>query len=90
MAFGGLTNDWVRSYLSDREQLVDIEWVNSKVPMTIGVPLLGPLLYVLFVDDINNSCDGAILFFADDPTLFTSHSDLRELHGNLEIRDPQG
>ena len=39
--------------------------------MTIGVPqgsILGHLLYLLYVNDINNSCDGAILSFADDTT----------------------
>ena len=82
----GLTNDWFRSYLSDREQFVDITGVNSnRVPMTIGVPqgsILGLLLYLLYVNDINNSCDGAILSFADDTTLFTSHSNIGELHRN--------
>ena len=72
--------------MSDREQFVDITGVNSnRVPMTIGVPqgsILGRLLYLLYVNDINNSCDGAILSFADDTTLFTSHSDIGELHRN--------
>ena len=47
--------------------------------MIIGVPqgsILGPLLYLPYVHDINNSFDGAILSFADDTTFFTSHSDL--------------
>ena len=82
----GLTNDWFRSYLSEREQFVDIEGVHlNRVQMTIGVPqgsILGHLLYLLYVNDINNSCDGAILSFADDTTLFTSHSDLSELQRN--------
>ena len=65
----GLPNDWFRSYLSmsDSEQFVDIEGVNSTgFPMTIGVPqvpLVGPLLYLLYANDIHNSCDGAILTF---------------------------
>ena len=60
---------------------------SNRVQITIGVPqgsILGPLLYLLYmyVNDINNSCDGAILSFADDTTLLTSHSDLSELHRN--------
>ena len=35
----GLTNDWFRSYLSEREQFVDIEGVHlNRVQLTIGVP----------------------------------------------------
>ena len=83
----GLTNDWFRGYLSHREQFVDIEGMNSnRVQMTIAVPqgsILGPLMYLQYVNDINNSCDGTILSFADDTTLLTSHSDLSELHRNV-------
>ena len=39
-------------------------------------------LYLMYVNDINTSCDGSILSFADDTTLCTSHSDIGELHRN--------
>ena len=76
-------------YLSDRQQYVDIDGVTSNNgQIQIGVPqgsILGPLLYLLYVNDIVNSCHGMILSFADDTTLITSSSNLNELFTNANI-----
>ena len=68
----GIANDWLTNYLSGRQQYVDIYGVTShKGQIQIGVPqgsILGPLLYLLCVSDIRNSCHGMILSFADDTT----------------------
>ena len=79
----GNVNNWFRSYLSDRKQFVDIDENSSNnVNMQCGVPqgsILGPLLYLLYVNDISKSCRGNILSFADDTTLYMSNSNLNEL-----------
>ena len=80
----GIANDWFRSYLTGRYQFVSIEGVRSQMAhIKIGVPqgsILGPLLYLVYVNDIGNSCSGSILSFADDATLITSHANLLDLY----------
>ena len=70
----GTANEWLRSYLSNRVQFVNFdENILSTIPIKVGVPqgsILGPLLYLIYVNDIGNSCDGNILSFADDTTGF--------------------
>ena len=79
----GNVNNWLRSYLSDRKQFVDIDGNSSNNGnMQCGVPqgsILGPLLYLLYVNDISKLCRGNILSFADDTTLYMSNSNLNEL-----------
>ena len=85
----GLANDWFKNYLSCRQQYVDIDGITShQVKIQIGVPqgsILGPLLFLLYVNDIGNSCHGRILSFADDTTLITSSSNLNELFTNANV-----
>ena len=54
------------------------ENISSTLPIKVGVPqgsILDP-----YVNDIGNSCDGNILSFADDTTLFLSHSNIGQLY----------
>ena len=65
---------WVRNYLSNRLQYVEINGNKSlTVALRCGVPqgsILGPLLYLTYVNDIGNSCQCNILSFADDTTVY--------------------
>ena len=67
------------SYLSDRKLFLDIDGNSSNnVNIQYGVPqgsILGPLLFILYVNDISKSCTGNISF-ADDTTLYMSNSNL--------------
>ena len=53
------------------------------ISIICGVPqgyILGPLLYLIYVNDIHKSCNSNILSFADDATLFLSNSDIGFLY----------
>ena len=82
----GLVNKWFASYLTDRCQYVHFETKSSsRQVISCGVPqgsILGTLLYLIFVNDIHKSCDSNILSFADDTTLYLSHSDIASLYSN--------
>ena len=71
------TLDLFRSYLSNREQVVEVNGVMSDWgTIQHGVPqgsILGPLLFLLYINDISKSSDILKFFlFADDTTVFYS------------------
>lgn len=65
---------WFRSYLSNREQRVVLPGAQSKWNyIRAGVPqgsILGPLLFLLFINHIVEEIDSNICLFADDTTLY--------------------
>ena len=61
----------IHSYLIGRKQFVEKNGTSSTLRVTIsGVPqssILGPLLFLVFIDNLPNSCSESLLFlFADD------------------------
>jgi retron-type reverse transcriptase len=79
--FWGLINDWFLSYLQHRMQTTQIgEYVSKEMIITHGVPqgsVLGPLLFLLYVNDIQN-CSNKLIFylFADDTNMLYSDKNL--------------
>ena len=80
----GVINDWFASYLKDRYQTTQIrDAVSEKKETLCGVPqgsVLGPLLFLLYVNDICHSSDIFDFFlFADDTNLLYANSNLKTL-----------
>ena len=65
---------WVKSYLSGRKQRVVINGKESTVlDLKAGVPqgsILGPLFFLIFINDIVNDIGCRIKLFADDTSLY--------------------
>ena len=76
-------NLWFQNYLSDREQFVSVHGTESaKTKIKCGVPqgsVLGPLLFLIFINDLPNATDFLTLLFADDTTFQVSDVDLDQL-----------
>ena len=72
--------NWFVSYLRDREQIVDIARTYSQAcNITCGVPqgsILGPLLFLIYVNDMKAAVKCKLILYADDSALLVSGKDV--------------
>ena len=61
---------WIKSFLHGRTQQVVVEGsYSSPCPVTSGVPqgsVLGPILFLIYINDISNNIHSQLRLFADD------------------------
>ena len=81
--FRGVSNTFFKNYLTNREQFVYINGESSSVnQLFCGVPqgsVLGPLLFLIFINDLPKSTNFFTLLFADDTTFQIKDSNLADL-----------
>ena len=87
LGFSKATISWYESYLTNRTFLVNVENdFSSSGELSYGVPqgsILGPLIFLLYVNDISNSVDCDLLLYADDSCLVFTGPDVKTIEVNL-------
>ena len=90
----GLTNDWFKSYLSDRKQFASINGhVSNLACFLYSLPqgsVLGPLLFLIYINDLNQAIKFCKVYhFADDINLLYFSKSITKLNEyvNLDMKN---
>ena len=86
----GVSNDWFKSYLSNRNQYVSIDGYESGLAaINCGVPqgsVLGPLQFLLYINDLNQAIKFCkVHHFADDTNLLCLSNSIKKLNKPINV-----
>ena len=89
MGIRGTALKWFKSYLSDRTQFVDINGTHSsnkaiKISILQG-SILGPILFLCYINDLHLATDLFTLMFADDTFGAKSDENLTNLINSVNV-----
>ena len=78
----GSTHKWISSWLSRRSQQVVLDGqASDPVPVLSGVPqglVLGPILFLIFINDLPDNIKPSVCLFADDCVLYRNIHSLQD------------
>ena len=78
----GNTYNWITYFLSYRKQRVSVNGaLSDTTDVTSGVPhalIMGPILFLLYINDTNENVQSSIRLFADDSIIY------RKIHSNID------
>jgi len=87
MGIRGVAKCWFESYLSNRKQFMSIQNAKSTTQViNCGVPqgsILGPILFLLYVNDIEHATTLPVLSFADDTSVTYSSNNLNLMYKTM-------
>ena len=79
--------DWYKLYLSSRKFHVNVlDKFSTSTDLRCGVPqgsILGPLLFLLYINDMPQAVDCDLFLYADDTCLLFQHKDLERVKEEL-------
>ena len=72
---GNSITNWIEQWLTDRKQMIVVDGEVSRTWKSVlsGVPqgsVLGPILCLVYINDLEEGVKGSILKFSDDTKLF--------------------
>ena len=88
---GDSITDWIEQWLTDRRQRVVVDGeVSNWNSVLSGVPqgsVLGPILFLIYINDLDDSITSNVMIFADDTKLFrkvNTDGDKQHLQNDLD------